>query len=138
VSAGGVVFRRFGDEPVRWLLIRDSYGHWGLPKGHVEGEETTEEAALRETAEETGLRDLRAHGPVATIDWHFRLKGRLIHKVCHFFLVESAEGAAVPQLDEGITDCRWYSHGEALTRVDYANAREVLRRAGELTQALVS
>lgn len=137
VSAGGVVFRRDA-ESVRFLLIRDSYGHWGLPKGHVENGETPEAAAVRETGEETGLDDLRSHGAVATIDWFFRLRGTLIHKYCHFFLLESAAGEAVPQLDEGITECSWHLLDEALSRLDYANAREVLRQAGERARSVVA
>ena len=138
VSAGGVVFRRDGSSPVRYLLIRDSYGHWGFPKGHLERQESAAEAAIRETLEETGLADLRLHGPVATIDWYFRLKGKLIHKYCHFFLLESIAGEPTPQLDEGITECKWYPLDPALAQLGYENARSVLRRAAELTQPLVS
>src|SRR5690606_37755157 len=54
VSAGGIVFRRAADGTSRFLLIRDSYRHWGFPKGHLEDEETPAIAALRETREETG------------------------------------------------------------------------------------
>jgi 8-oxo-dGTP pyrophosphatase MutT (NUDIX family) len=136
VSAGGVVFRRNPVGAIHFLLIRDSYGHWGFPKGHVESGESAEEAAARETEEETGLGSLRLHAPIAVIDWYFRLRGRLIHKFCHFFLFESANGEPVPQLDEGITECRWRPFDEAVADVDYANAREVLRRAGDITRTL--
>ena len=34
-SAGGVVMHRRNGEPI-YLLIRDSYGNWGFPKGHLE------------------------------------------------------------------------------------------------------
>jgi 8-oxo-dGTP pyrophosphatase MutT (NUDIX family) len=131
-SAGGVVFRRQGEGPATFLLIRDSYGHWGFPKGHVENGESPELAAARETAEETGLRELQLRHRVATIDWYFRLRGKLIHKFCHFFLFESLAGEPSPQLDEGITECRWFSLDDALAQIQYPNAREVLRRAGEL------
>ena len=107
VSAGGIVFRRIPGEAPRYLLIRDSYNNWGFPKGHLEGEESPAEAALRETAEETGLQQLSLHGPIRVIDWHFRFRGRHIHKYCHFFLFESPEGEVCPQLDEGITACQW-------------------------------
>ena len=53
-SAGGVVMHAAGDEP-RYLIIRDSYGNWGFPKGHLEDGERPEEAALREVREETCL-----------------------------------------------------------------------------------
>ncbi len=127
-SAGGVVFRR-GEAGVVFLLIRDPYENWGLPKGHVEGEETPVEAALREVMEETGLGGLRAECELPTIDWYFRDRGRLIHKFCHFYLVESREGDARPQLDEGITDCIWLPPEEAVRTITYENAREVLRAA---------
>lgn len=137
VSAGGVVFRRGLDGSLTFLLIRDSYGHWGFPKGHLERDETPADAAARETTEETGLDQLVLHGPIEMIDWYFRLRGKLIHKFCHFFLFESGAGEPVPQTEEGITECRWFAFGEATAQLGYENAREVLRRAGDLTQAIV-
>jgi 8-oxo-dGTP pyrophosphatase MutT (NUDIX family) len=138
VSAGGVVFRRTEDGVTRFLLIRDSYRHWGLPKGHLEDGETPAAAASRETFEETGLADLRLHGPIRIIDWHFRFRGRRIHKYCHFFLFESPAAEAVPQVDEGITACRWLPLDEALGTLSYDNARGVLKRAGEMARTLVA
>ncbi len=138
VSAGGIVFRRFPEPAThRFLLIRDSYGHWGFPKGHLEKSESPAEAAVRETTEETGLVELKLHAPLETIDWYFRLHGKLIHKFCHFFLLESATGEPVPQTDEGITECTWVALDQALEQLGYENARGVLRRAGDLTERLV-
>jgi 8-oxo-dGTP pyrophosphatase MutT (NUDIX family) len=138
VSAGGIVFRRDESGVVRFLLIRDSYDNWGFPKGHLEEDESPADAARRETAEETGLADLKLHGPIRLIDWHFRFRGRFIHKFCHFFLFESADGQPVPQEDEGITACRWCTLDEALESLSYENARGVLRRAGDMARTLVA
>jgi 8-oxo-dGTP pyrophosphatase MutT (NUDIX family) len=138
VSAGGIVFRRVPGEGPKFLLIRDSYNNWGFPKGHLEGNESPAEAALRETAEETGLDRLILQGPIRVIDWHFRFRGRHIHKYCHFFLFESSEGEVCPQVDEGITACQWRPLAEALEILSYDNARGVLKRAGEMVRTLVA
>lgn len=135
-SAGGVVFRRTPDVPIRFLLIRDSYGNWGFPKGHLEAAEPPDAAARREVTEETGLSDLSLYGPLGVIDWYFRFDGRTIHKFCHFFLFESRVGDCVPQVEEGISECGWYVFDTALHTVGYDNARDVLRRAADVVAAL--
>ncbi|HEX2092083.1 MAG TPA: NUDIX hydrolase [Longimicrobiaceae bacterium] len=137
ISAGGVIFRWQGDAP-HVLLIRDRYQHWGFPKGHLEGEETPADAALREVREETGLADLVLGPALQTIDWFFRFRGRLIHKYCHFYLIEAPTGDTSPQEDEGITECVWLPLAEAIEVISYDNAREVLRAAAEQLEAVGS
>jgi 8-oxo-dGTP pyrophosphatase MutT (NUDIX family) len=124
------------DGEVHYLLIKDSYGNWGFPKGHLEHHEPAAEAARREVAEETGLDDLVLHGPIQVIDWYFRFRGKTIHKYCHFFLFESRSGEATPQIEEGISDCAWQPLERALEVVSYDNARGVLERGAEMVQSL--
>lgn len=130
-SAGGVVVRRV-DDVLNALVIRDPYGNWGLPKGHLEDGEGPGEAALREVGEETGLGDLSLGPELATIDWYFRSGGKLIHKFCAFYLMASADGDPVPEAAEGITECLWLPLEDAEARITYDNAREVVRVAREV------
>jgi len=122
------------DQPLV-LLIRDSYDNWGFPKGHLEPGESPTHAAIREVEEETGLTGLELHGLIDTIDWWFRLEGRLIHKVCDFYLMMVPPGGSwstTPQDAEGISACEWVPYEPALTRLPYANAKEVLARAYQM------
>jgi len=136
-SAGGVVYR-VAEGTALYLLIRDSYRNWGFSKGHVEEGELPDAAALREVSEETGLSDLALRGLIATIDWHFRFRGKLIHKICHFYLMETAESSTSPQRTEGITACRWLPFSEAEELISYGNARDVLRKARALLPSITT
>ncbi len=120
---------RHEDGHTRVLIIRDPYRNWGLPKGHVEPDETEAEAALREVGEETGLTDVVLKDSLGVIDWYFRMGSVLIHKYCRFFLMESRSGEPVPDASEGITECRWMTFDEALEQVAYDNARAVIQEA---------
>ncbi len=132
-SAGGVVYRVHNGSAL-FLLIRDSYRNWGFPKGHLESEELPAAAAMREVREETGLDMLVLDGEIDTIDWYFRFRGKLVHKVCHFYLMRTDSALTTPQRAEGITACRWASFDEASRLVSYANARDVLQRAQAMVQ----
>ncbi|UCC71073.1 MAG: NUDIX domain-containing protein [Gemmatimonadota bacterium] len=132
LSAGGVIYRRIPEATLEVLLIKDGYGNWGWPKGHVEAGESLEAAALRECREETGLTRLEVKAWVGTTDWYFRGAGALIHKFCDYFLVEADPGeVALPQRAEGIQACCWLAAEEAAPRLTYANARQVLAAARE-------
>ena len=125
-----------GEQRPLFLIIRDSYDKWGFPKGHIERGERPEAAALREVSEETGIERLTVSRSLETIDWYFRFRGRLIHKVCHFYLMFTDRADTSPQRSEGITACRWEEYEQAAELVSYANARDVLRRAHELLVSL--
>lgn len=125
LSAGGVIYRRGGSQRIEILIIKDSYGNWGFPKGHIEAGESSREAALRECREETGLDGLRIIDELGTTDWYFGFDAALIHKFCdHFLLAADPKEVAVPQRGEGIQACVWVVPDD-LSRVTYPNARHV-------------
>ena len=136
-SAGGVVVRSVDGAP-HVLLIKDPYQNWGLPKGHLENGEDARQAAMREVAEETGLSELEIGPELGTIEWYFRRKSRLIHKVCTFFLMRSSTGDPVPEIAEGITEVAWLPFAEAKTRIAYSNAREILNNIEKQVEGLDS
>lgn len=77
------------DELGRYLLVQetrpDMRGRWGLPGGHIDPGETPQEAAIRETREESGLKieitDPTPVGgePVAELDHrYYAFSGRVV------------------------------------------------------------
>ncbi|HUD04351.1 MAG TPA: NUDIX domain-containing protein [Candidatus Paceibacterota bacterium] len=54
MSAGGVVLNQKG----KVLVVSQNGNSWSLPKGHIEKDETSVEAAQRETLEESGVKNL--------------------------------------------------------------------------------
>ncbi len=126
-AAGGVVYHEGGGGRA-FLLIRDPYGRWSLPKGHLEGQESEAEAAVREVFEETGVR--AEIGPlVARISYGFSSGGRPIEKQVAFFLMRSDTSAAQPQTEEGITAVEWFAEREAAERIGYDQIRQVFHQA---------
>jgi len=93
-SAGGVIVKEINGKPFI-LLIRDHrYPDWILPKGHVEAGETIEQAALREVAEEAGLKHIEIVKLLGTYERYVEKTGE--QKTIYYFLM-------VPTRDEEIT-----------------------------------
>lgn len=113
------------------LLIKDRYSRWTLPKGKMEKGETTEETALREIREETGIvgRILR---PLKTIQYRYvHPDSGDVEKEVHYFLVEAASETLIPALSE-IGGARWFSPEEAwrlMHREGYDNNFLVMEEA---------
>jgi 8-oxo-dGTP pyrophosphatase MutT (NUDIX family) len=82
-SAGGVVFMK--DQVV--ILQRRSNNNWILPKGHLENDETHEEAAIREVFEETHLK-AEPICEVGETSYQFRVgTDKIIDKHVQYFLM---------------------------------------------------
>ncbi len=135
ISSGGVVFRRFGGIP-KYLLILDSHGNWGFPKGHLKEGESASDAAHREILEETGLSDLIGHATLRELDWTFRVGKAPVHKRCVYLLFESTTRATCPQQEEGITECTWFAREDAIRKLTFQNTRTLLTEEAAIVDRL--
>jgi 8-oxo-dGTP pyrophosphatase MutT (NUDIX family) len=126
-AAGGVVFRRSGDELEVVLTGRASDQTWVFPKGTPDDGETTEETALREVREETGL-DVEILRPIGTTEYWFAVPGERVHKLVHFFLMR-AIGGDVSRHDHEYDHVRWVPVHEARQLLSFDTYRDVLDRA---------
>jgi 8-oxo-dGTP pyrophosphatase MutT (NUDIX family) len=132
-SAGGLVIRTQNGVRAGALIGRlDRRGRlrWSLPKGHVEAGETTEQAAIREVAEETGICG-RITARLGSVDYTFTVEGRRVHKRVHHFLMV-AVGGELSDADVEVTEVAWVPLDELDERLAYAGERRLARRATEL------
>jgi 8-oxo-dGTP pyrophosphatase MutT (NUDIX family) len=131
-SAGGIVIRPVDSVPhlVLGLRRREREGDaWTLPKGTPNRGETTEETALREVREETGLK-VRILRPLGSIEYTFVQRGTRIHKTVHYFLMEPT-GGSFEDHDHEFEDVRWVSFDDAAALLTFETERALVALAAE-------
>jgi 8-oxo-dGTP pyrophosphatase MutT (NUDIX family) len=130
-SAGGLVVD--GAEQSAAIIGRlDRKGRllWSLPKGHIECDETPEQTAVREIAEETGITG-RIVASIGVIDYWFIAGNRRVHKTVHHFLLEAVDGELSDD-DVEVTEVAWVPLGELEGMLAYADERRLARYAVSL------
>ena len=100
---------------------------WTLPKGTPSPGETTEQTALREVAEETGL-EVRILAPLPSIEYTFTQDATRIRKVVHYFLMEPT-GGDLSRHDHEFEAVRWVPFSEAAGLLSFQTERDLVATA---------
>ena len=91
----------------KFLLIQEAtpeiYGLWNVPAGHIDSGETVEEAAVRETREESGF--------IVSIDAELGTYSMSNNHLIHVFQARIHGGEIAFPKNE-ILDARWFSYDE--------------------------
>jgi ADP-ribose pyrophosphatase YjhB (NUDIX family) len=124
-SAGGVVLR---DGTVLLIRARDlkSRPVWTFPKGKLNPGETSEQAALREVAEETGWR-CRIEAEMPRSQYWFQRAGQRIKKTVRWFRMAPLEQIGQP--DQEVDEVLWLPIADASTRLTHDADRKLLMTA---------
>src|SRR5690242_6488705 len=126
-SSGGAVISVREGRPYVALIATRGRTRWGLPKGAVSKGETSEDAALREVQEETGL-EAKIVKPLDTIEYFFRVADTLIRKRVDFYLMQHTGGTLTPQLSE-VDDVEWVPLSESIERASFDSEKKLLEAA---------
>ena len=131
-SAGGLVLRR-EDKSYDGLIIgRATPRIWSLPKGHIEPNETIENAALREVKEETGI-DASIIVKLSDIRYWFYANKLKHSKIVHFYLMRYVAGTPTPQIGE-VDETLWAKLDDLAEMLTHVNERRLVEIAQNLVK----
>jgi len=108
-SAGGLVVDVQNGQAFTAVIARRNRGgrlEWCLPKGHLEGTETPEQAAVREIMEETGITG-RVLRHLATIDYWFAGHEHRVHKVVEWVALDDVSHRLAYPNERRIVAAAW-------------------------------
>lgn len=126
-SCGVIVYKNFSEE-IKFLAVKSKdNGNWGFPKGHMEKDESEEQTALREVAEETGLRVNLLDGFKAKVEYQLTEK---TNKEVVFFIGVALEETVNIQKEE-IDDFVWLKYDDMKDILTFDNIKQVLMKANK-------
>ena len=129
-SAGGFVLAADGSNAVALIgrQTRNRRIDWCVPKGHPEGDETLEQAAVREVFEETGI-ECEIILKLGAIEYEFSAGRKIIAKTVHHFLMRQIGGSLTVENDPNheAIEARWVSVDELNDFLSHENERRMAR-----------
>ena len=123
-SCGAVVYQ-IRDRYLYFLVENMKLGHVSIPKGHVEGDETEADTAIREIREETNL-EVRLDTVFRHDVYYSPYEG--IQKQVIFFAAEAISNDMKNQESE-VSALRWLPYEQAISTVTYETDKDVLSHA---------
>lgn len=126
-SAGAVIYRERRDEELEYLIVQSVVNHnWGFPKGHLENNETAEEAAKREVFEEVDLKPNFDFAFKAQTEYQLTADKA---KTVVYFVASYVAGQEVKTQKEEILASKWVSLAEAKQYLTVHEKMAVLTKA---------
>lgn len=137
-SAGGVAYRKKGGGVAVAIISVGDAGRWQLPKGIVDKDEATEDAAMREVREEAGI-TTEMVGLIDKIEYWYFSKDRgarvRYHKFVYFYLLKYVSGD-VRDHDHEVSEARWVMIDDAVEMLAFDGEKKVVARAREMIESL--
>lgn len=131
-SAGCVVYREEKGKRIYLLLYKKASDHykeaWGFPKGWVEKNEDEKETAIRETKEESGIKDLQIlPGFREKVHFFFKKEGQMVSKDVTYFLAKTEQTETKVSWEH--KEVGWFDYEGALNRITFKTDKDVLQKA---------
>ena len=124
-SCGVIVFTR-DNNSVKYVIIESINGIYGFPKGHVEGDESEIQTALREVYEEVGLKPNIIDGFRETVEYYIPAVD--VQKQVVYFLGEYKDQNIIFQKEE-LLSAVLMNYEDAINSFTHANNKKLLYSA---------
>ena len=124
-SCGAIVYRKSHGNTEILLIKHINSGHWSFPKGHVEGNQTEVETAIREIKEETAIDVMIDPTFRETVSYYPK---RDTQKTVVYFIGKAKNYDYIPQ-EEEISEIRWVDIGYASNILTYENDKNIVNKA---------
>ena len=120
-AAGGILWKKEGDQKKLAVVHRHKHNDWSLPKGKVDKNETWKKTALREVLEETGFEAkikkyagsisyLLNGKPKVVLYWHMKIKSEM-----------------KAEMNGEVDEVRWVTIEEAEQLLDYSDEIDIIK-----------
>ena len=129
-SAGGIIFKK-EDDDIFILVTQHSQHHgWGFPKGLIDPGEDKKTTALREVAEEGGVKAkiIQALPPT---EYFYQFEGTKIKKKVTYFLMEYLSGD-IGDHDWEMEDAQWVPVKKVAEKLSFRSDQSVFQKAEKL------
>ena len=134
MSAGGVVYRKVGNQK-EWLITQHSqHKGWVFPKGLIgdtKDSEMMEDAALREVKEEGGVETRIVNPKPVKTSYYYVFQGTRIVKTVYYFLMEYVFGDPKDH-DWEMCDAKFVTEDEVKKTLTYKSDKEAFEKALKL------
>lgn len=121
LSCGIIAYHKHADG-LKFLVLKHGEGHWAFAKGHVEGQESEMETAMRELREETGL--IVKPDPNLRLVTNYEPKPGISKDVVYF--CGEAKSMDIKLQAEEIQEGQWLLFDEAHSLITYPSDKELL------------
>lgn len=136
ISAGLIIYKKMKDRDgkidIKYLLLYHGRGYWNFPKGKIEGDERSYQAAIREVGEETGIppESLRMERDFRVADKYiYQWEGEKVFKIVIFFLAQTYKGEI--KLSSEHEGYGWFLFRDAQRLLKHRNSKMILKNAND-------
>ena len=128
-SAGGIIVKSEKGGPKVLVTQHSKHKGWDFPKGHLETGESSEQAALREVEEETGVK-AEILEKVGQTQYFYYEEGERVFKTVTFFLMRFIEQGEATTAFE-VSGTKWLAPDEVEAQLTFKDTKTLWQKAKE-------